>query len=56
MFRYHVADMFEKSNKGTGAEDNENRVRVFSESDPVGAWLTITEVEKVGTTVHRSYD
>ena len=51
VFRYHVADMFEKSNKGTGAEDNENRVRVFSESDPVGAWLTITEVENVGTTV-----
>ena len=50
VFRYHVADMFKKSDKGTGADDNQNRVRVFSESDPVGAWLTITEVANVGTT------
>ena len=49
-FKYHVADVFQANrNRGTSAGADENRARVTSSSDGVGRWVTIREVEKIGS-------
>ena len=51
LFKYHVADVFETDvGKGTGAGATQNRAKIFSNSDSVGEWVTITEVTLVGST------
>ena len=50
-FKYHVSDVFaEDQDKGAGAGPDQNRAKVTSSSDSVGAWVTITEVKGVGST------
>ena len=50
-FKYHVADVFTTDvGKGTGAGATQNRAKIFSNSDSVGEWVTITEVMPVGST------
>ena len=47
-FKYHVADVFTTDvGKGTGAGATQNRAKIFSNSDSVGEWVTIREVELV---------
>ena len=50
-FNYHVSDVFTTDvGKGTGAGATLNRAKIFSNSDSVGEWVTITEVTAVGST------
>ena len=49
VFEYDLPDVFKRnSGEGAGAPSTENRAKVTSASDSVGAWIMITEVADVG--------
>ena len=49
VFEYDLPDMFDRnSGEGAGAPSTENRAKVTSASDSVGAWIKITEVADEG--------
>ena len=49
VFEYDLPDIFDRnSGEGAGAPSTENRAKVTSASDSVGAWIKITEVADEG--------